>query len=118
MTLVLRGDLLDLVELAQAPKVADDAPHGESGQEARQICPANALNVELWTLQDAQQSLLRRVEEVEALEGMAVDGTSKPWLKDSLGNVGQVRKVSPNSGLKVTIPVSPAVSAASRRTWV
>ena len=50
-------------------------------------------------------------------EAIVADGKSKPWLNDYLGNVGQVSEVSPNpvnSGLKVTIPVSPGISAASR----
>jgi hypothetical protein len=47
-------------------------------------------------------------------EAIVANGKSKPWLKDYLGNVGQASKASPNSGLKVTIPVSPAVSAAHR----
>jgi len=68
------GDFFDDAKLAQAPKVAGDARHGKMGQEARQIGTADAPDVELGTLQSAQQSLLRRVEEVEPLERMAVDG--------------------------------------------
>jgi len=48
-------------------------------------------------------------------EAILADGKSKPWLKDYLGNVRQARKASPNSGLKVTIPVS---AASSRTTLV
>ena len=44
------------------------------GQEGLQIGTTNAPEVELWTLQGTEQSLLRRVEEVETLERMAVDG--------------------------------------------
>lgn len=70
---VAMGDFLDQAELAQTPKVTGHARHGEIGQEARQIGTANALDVELRTLQGAQRRLLRRIEEVETLEGMAVD---------------------------------------------
>ncbi|EXI89955.1 MAG: Cohesin domain protein [Candidatus Accumulibacter regalis] len=46
-----------------------------------------------------------------ASRALAVDSKSKPWLNDYLGNVGQARKALPNAGLKITIPVSPEVSA-------
>ena len=71
---IAMGDLLDQTELAQAPKIAGDTRHGEMGQEGLQIGTTNAPEVELWTLQGTEQSLLRRVEEVETLERMAVDG--------------------------------------------
>jgi hypothetical protein len=45
-------------------------------------------------------------------EAMVADNKRKPWLKDYLGNVGQVRKVSPNAGLQVTVAVAPAIRAA------
>jgi hypothetical protein len=35
-------------------------------------------------------------------EALVADNSRKPWLKDYLGNVGQARKASPNSALKVT----------------
>jgi hypothetical protein len=47
-------------------------------------------------------------------EALVADNSRKPWLKDYLGNVGQARKASPNSALKVTIPASPAVRTTSR----
>ena len=47
-------------------------------------------------------------------EAIVADGKSKPWLKDYLGNVGQAQKASPNAGLRVTVPVSPAATGANR----
>jgi hypothetical protein len=44
-------------------------------------------------------------------EALVADNSRKPWLKDYLGNVGQARKASPNSGLKIT--TRPAVPAAT-----
>ncbi|MBK7675634.1 MAG: hypothetical protein IPJ27_13240 [Candidatus Accumulibacter sp.] len=41
-------------------------------------------------------------------QAIVADSRNKPWLKDYLGNGGQTRKASPNSALKVTIPVSAA----------
>ena len=51
-----------------------------------------------------------------ALPGLALATTSKPWLKDYLNNAGQATKVSPNLGLRVTIPMAASASfmASSR----
>ncbi len=47
-------------------------------------------------------------------EAMAADSHRKPWLKDYLGNVGQVRQASANAGLKVTVPALAATRPAVR----
>jgi hypothetical protein len=70
---IAMNDLLDETELAQAPKLAGDAGRRDLAQEGDEVGTADATDVELGTLKRAQQGLLSGIEEVEALEGMAID---------------------------------------------
>ncbi len=67
------NDLLDESELAQAPEIARDAGRRDLAQEGSEVGTADATDVEFGTLKRAQQGLLSGVEEVEALEAMAID---------------------------------------------
>ena len=77
---IAMNDLLDETELAQAPKLARDAGRRDLAQEGDEVGTADATDVELGTLKRPQQGLLSGIEEIEALEGMAVDrlGVDQP----------------------------------------
>ena len=70
---IAMNDLLDETELAQAPKIARDAGRRDLAQEGSEVGTADTTDVEFGTLKRAQQGLLSGVEEVEALEAMAID---------------------------------------------
>ena len=65
---------LDEAELVQRAKLARDAGRRDLAQERDEVGMADATHVELGTLKRKQQGFLRGLEEVEALEGVAVDG--------------------------------------------
>jgi hypothetical protein len=77
---IAMNDFLDETELAQAPKLARDAGRRDLAQEGDEVGTADATDVELGTLKRPQQGLLSGIEEIEALEGMAVDrlGVDQP----------------------------------------
>ena len=70
---IATADFLDEVELAQSSQVAGDAGIGLVWQKRFEVGTTESPEVEFGTLQRPQQSILGTVEEVEALEGVAID---------------------------------------------
>ena len=70
---VSTGDLLDEAEVAQASEITGDAGGRQMGKKRFQVGTTHTTDVELRTLQGAQQRMLGLVEEVEALDAMAID---------------------------------------------
>jgi hypothetical protein len=62
------GCTLEQSEGSQATQLARQRGGQEIGQQAQQIAPRQAVNVELWSLDGAQESLIVAIKEVEALE--------------------------------------------------
>jgi len=64
---------LDEVELAQSSQGAGDTGIGPVWQKRFEVGTTESPEVEFGTLQRPQQGIVGTVEEVEALEGMAID---------------------------------------------
>lgn len=62
------GSPLEQAEDTQAVELAGQSGRRKVGQQAQQIAPSQAVDVELRALDGAQQSLIMAIEEIEAFE--------------------------------------------------
>src|SRR4030067_3153608 len=70
---VSADDLLDQPEVTQAFEIAGDAGDRQMGQERLQVSASYPTDVELRMVQSAQQIMLGLVEEIKALDVVAID---------------------------------------------
>jgi hypothetical protein len=118
---IAMNDFLDETELAQAPKLARDAGRRDLAQEGDEVGTADATDVELGTLKCTQQGLLSGIEEVEALEGLAVDrfGADQPMQVTIAGGkvvqCGEIFEVAAVTAEQDLAQVDEAVDGLSER---
>ena len=62
------GDPLDQAEPADAIELSGESSRARIWNEGNQVCPAHAPDVELRSLQGAEQRLFAALEEVQALD--------------------------------------------------
>src|ERR1700686_4876268 len=72
MVAVGAGDALDDANVAPAAKLPGQAVGRDLAEERGEIGAADAGDVELGILQGAQQGVFERIEEVDALDGLAI----------------------------------------------
>ncbi|HVY80126.1 MAG TPA: hypothetical protein VG994_04020, partial [Steroidobacteraceae bacterium] len=62
------GDALDHADQSQATQLTREGAGRECREQSDQVCPANAVDIELGALQGTQQLLLGPFEEVQSLD--------------------------------------------------
>src|SRR5208282_4545159 len=67
------GGALDCADVAQPAQLPGEACGGELAEERAEVCSADAGDVDPGVLQGVEQGVVDRIEEVDALDGLAFD---------------------------------------------
>src|ERR1700730_7099060 len=115
------ADASDKAEMAHACDVSGQGGGGKFGEPRLEVGAAYAGDVECWTLQGAEQVLLDGAEEIDWLDGFAVDGAraSDPVERSDTGGEivegGQIVEIAPIAAEQDVLQVHEAVDGLLAR---